>query len=190
MQNSETNSANSANQPADTAKSSEIPRTRAKPRRKIDPGVISAIARLCAKSLTESEACRQIGIEPRHWFDWKNRASRSDKFAALLEEFRAGRIDDLIAKIENAADGVNMKQPDWRAAAHLLSIADAKRFSDSGMRNAVQISVNAPSVWAPVLSDQRMDEILARLAAKQPPKAIEISTSAKPMQLENAKPEP
>jgi hypothetical protein len=149
------------NQPADTAKTSETPRTRAKPRRKIDPDVISAIARLCARSLTESEACRQIGINPRHWFDWKNRASRSDKFAALLEEFRAGRIDDLIAKIENAADGVNMKQPDWRAAAHLLAIADAKRFSDSGMRNAVQISVNAQPVF--VLSEERARAIEAKV---------------------------
>ena len=150
------------NQTPDTAKNSETS-TRAKPRRKIDPGVISAIARLCAKSLTESEACRQIGIEPRHWFDWKSRASRSDKFAALLEEFRAGRIDSLIARIENAADGKGLKQPDWRAAAHLLAIADAKRFSDSGMRNTVQVNVNAPPSTFMGLSEARMREIEARV---------------------------
>jgi hypothetical protein len=181
MENSKTNSANSANQPADTAKTSETPRTRAKPRRKIDPDVISAIARLCAKSLTESEACRQIGIEPRHWFDWKSRASRSDKFAALLEEFRAGRIEALIAKIENAADGVNMKQPDWRAAAHLLAIADAKRFSDSGMRNAVQVNVN---VAAPVIdtNSPEIREILDRAYADAKP-AVEIAAAVESKQI-------
>jgi hypothetical protein len=169
------------NLPADTAKSSEIPRTRAKPRRKIDPGVISAIARLCAKSLTESESCRQIGIEPRHWFDWKNRASRSDKFAALLEEFRAGRIDDLIAKIENAADGIGLKQPDWRAAAHLLAIADAKRFSDSGMRNAVQVNVN---LAAPVI-DMNDPAIKSMLDKYPEPKPLQLA-SMEVKQIENA----
>jgi hypothetical protein len=178
------------NQTTDAAKTSETP-TRTRARRKIDPGVISAIARLCAKSLTESEACRQIGIEPRHWFDWKNRASRSEKFAALLEEFRAGRIDSLIARIENAADGVNMKQPDWRASAHLLAIADAKRFSDSGMRNAVQVNVNAPLACA--LTEAQMDKILDKVFGQlQNAKPVEISASVEQKALPEkcVKPEP
>jgi hypothetical protein len=33
--------------------------------------------------------------------------------------------------MESAADGVNMKQPDWRAAAALLKFVDLKRFGDS-----------------------------------------------------------
>jgi hypothetical protein len=182
MQNTNSNSANSANLPASTAETSETP-TRTRARRKIDPGVISAIARLCAKSLTESEACRQIGIKPRHWFDWKNRASRSDKFAALLEEFRAGRIDSLIAKIENAADGKGLKQPDWRAAAHLLAIADAKRFSDSGMRNAVQVNVN---VAAPVVdpNDPTIKALLDRAYSQAKP--VEIASSVEPKQIADA----
>ena len=68
---------------------------------------------------------------PQAWFSWKSRHNRSEKFAALLEEFRAGRIDSLITKMESAADGVNMKQPDWRAAAALLKFVDLKRFGDS-----------------------------------------------------------
>jgi len=182
MQNTVSNSPNSPNQPATTTKTSETP-TRTRARRKIDPGVISAIARLCAKSLNESEACRQIGIEPRHWFDWKSRASRSEKFAALLEEFRAGRIDSLIAKIENAADGVNMKQPDWRASAHLLAIADAKRFSDSGMRASVEVNVNLRQIV-----DVNSPEIRAMLDKYPLPKPVEIAASVEPKQLENAKP--
>jgi len=159
MENSKTNSANSANQPSATAETSDIP-ARARARRKIDASVISAIARLCAKSLTESEACRLIGIEPRHWFDWKSRASRSEKFAALLEEFRAGRIDSLIAKIENAADGIGLKQPDWRSAAFLLSLCDKRRFGQ-------QADAPPPPPMTQMIGDAVIIAILDKLYAPE-----------------------
>ena len=127
MQNTESNSANSANQPGNTAQGCDIP-TRTRATRRIDATTIAEIAKLVARQLTESEACRQLGIEPRHWFDWKSRSSRNERFAGLLEAYRANRIDDLITKIENGADGVGMRQPDWRAAAFLLSVTDKRRF--------------------------------------------------------------
>jgi len=96
------------------------------------------IARLCARQLTESEACRKIGVRPQAWFSFKSRHNRSEKFAALLEAFRADRVDDLISKIEASADGKGLKQPDWRAAAALLKFADQKRFGDSP---AVEVNV-------------------------------------------------
>jgi len=158
-------------QPTDTASNGNNP-TRTRASRRIDTATISEIARLCARQLSESESCRKIGIKPQHWFSWKSRHNRSEKFAALLEEFRAGRIDSLITKIESAADGVNMKQPDWRAAAALLKFADLKRFGDSP---AVEIN-NSP---APLISDDVAAKVIAifnkqkALAAQSAPKQIQ-----------------
>lgn len=124
---------NDKNTPSETPEASinDNHPTRTRAARRIDATTISEIARLCARQLSEAEACRKLGIKPQQWFSWKARHNRSEKFAALLEEFRAGRIDSLVAKMESAADGVNMKQPDWRAAAALLKFVDLKRFGDS-----------------------------------------------------------
>lgn len=159
-------------QPPDTASNGNNP-TRTRANRRIDAATISEIARLCARQLSESEACRKIGIKPQHWFSWKARHNRSEKFAALLEEFRAGRIDDLITKIEKSADGIGLKQPDWRAAAALLKFADMKRFGD----HAVEIN-NFP---APLISDDVAAKVIAlfqrqkALAAQSAPKQIQAA---------------
>jgi hypothetical protein len=150
MQNSETNSANSANQPTDTPETSDIA-TRAMAHRRIDATCIAEMAKLVAKMLTESEACRRLGIRPRAWFDWKSRCGRTEKFAALLEAYRADRIEHLIDRIEKSADGVGVKYPDFRAALALLKITDQKRFGDSP---AVEFNVTAP-----MLSDAQLDRI-------------------------------
>jgi hypothetical protein len=119
---------------------------RATAHRRIDAVCIAEMAKLVAKMLTESEACRRLGIRPRAWFDWKSRCGRSEKFGALLEAFRADRIDSLIAKIEAGADGVGLKAPDWRAAYCLLSIQDRHRFGPQAEAapppQVPQISVN------------------------------------------------
>lgn len=116
------------NEKETSATTHDTPRVRVKQlhKRAIDGVTIAEIARLCAKLLTEAEACRQLGVNPASWRNWKSRNRNSEKFAALLESFRANRIDDLISKIENSADGIGMKQPDWRAAAYLLQITDRK----------------------------------------------------------------
>jgi hypothetical protein len=149
-------------------------RTRAN--RRIDATTISEIARLCARQLSESEACRKIGIVPQAWFSWKARHNRSEKFAALLEEFRAGRIDSLVTKIESAADGVNMKQPDWRAAAALLKFVDLKRFGDSPT-----VEVNNQIPWHGI-SKQRMKEIEAMIVDRNP----QIQLKPAPAQIQDA----
>jgi hypothetical protein len=157
MQNSETNSANSANVTENTPKASNTP-TRAKPSRKIDAEVLAQMATAVARMLTESEAARLCGIEPAHWFQWKSRHKRAQKFAALLEECRGARIHGLIARIEKSADGVDTKQPDFRAALALLKFTDQRRFGDSE-------AASQPQVGIVVLDDgmaRRMAEIYAR----------------------------
>jgi hypothetical protein len=173
MQNTDSNSPNSPNQPTNTADNSDIV-SRARGNRRIDATTISEIARLCAKQLTESEACRRLGVRPRHWFDWKTRHNRSEKFAALLEEFRAGRIDDLISKIEKSADGIGLKQPDWRAAAALLKFADMKRFGDSP---AVEIN----NAFAPLLTDAQIAKVEALFL-----KSKAIASAPAPKQIQAA----
>ena len=165
-------------QPPDTASNGNNP-TRTRANRRIDTATISEIARLCARQLSESEACRKIGIKPQHWFSWKSRHNRSEKFAALLEEFRAGRIDSLITKIESAADGVNMKQPDWRAAAALLKFADMKRFGDSP---AVEIN----NAFAPLLTDTQIAKVEALFLKS---KAIASAPAPKQIQAAEIMPE-
>jgi len=160
-------------QPPDTASNGNNP-TRTRANRRIDAATISEIARLCARQLSESEACRKIGIKPQHWFSWKARHNRSEKFAALLEEFRAGRIDSLITKIESAADGVNMKQPDWRAAAALLKFADMKRFGDSP---AVELNNH----FAPLLTDAQIAKVEALFL-----KSKAIASAPAPKQIQAA----
>lgn len=118
------------NEASGTAERTEVS-TRAKPTRKIDAVTIAEMAKLCAKMLTETEACRRLGIRPKAWFDWKARANRVEKFAELLEAFRADRIEQLIDRIEKSAKGEDLKFPDWRAALALLKITDQKRFGDA-----------------------------------------------------------
>jgi hypothetical protein len=134
------------NQPPEAQDNSDNPARTGAAKRRIDAKTIAEIARLSAKSLTESEACRLLTIDPKTWFNWKSRHSRSAKFAGLLEEFRAGRINDLVARIEKSANGEDLRQPDWRAASFLLAVADAKRYSPTPTTvqqdNRVQVLVS------------------------------------------------
>jgi hypothetical protein len=131
------------NQTPDTASNGNNP-TRTRAGSRITPRTVAEIARICALSHSESEACRLLNIRPQSWFSWKSRHKRSEKFGALLEKFRAGRIYDLITQIETAGDVDKAKAAgvrfDWRAAAYLLALIDPQRFSTS--RN-ISVEVNA-----------------------------------------------
>ena len=145
MKNSAVNITNDPpNHPPDTASNGNNP-TRTRTGSRITARTVAEIARICALSHSESEACRLLNIRPQSWFSWKSRHKRSEKFGALLEKFRAGRIHDLIKQIEAAANVDKAKAAgvrfDWRAAAYLLAIIDPQRFSTA--RN-VSVEINAP----------------------------------------------
>ncbi len=97
--------------------------------RRIDKSVIESVAVLVSRGLTESEACRQLKIRPKAWFNFKSARRNNERFADLLEEFRASRVEDLIASIERSASGAGLKQRDWRAAKFLLEVLDRDRFN-------------------------------------------------------------
>jgi hypothetical protein len=180
MQNSETNSAHSANQTPDTAEASNTP-TRAKASRKIDAEVIAQMAQAVATMLTESEAARRCGIEPRHWFEWKSRAGRAGKFAGLLEQFRANKIAGLLDRVQKSADGVDVKFPDFRAALALLKFQDRARFGDSptveintGQQSAIVIAAGGEENLRKLIGSWTSQVQVAPPAAAKQLAAVEV----------------
>jgi hypothetical protein len=98
-------------------------------RRRIDRRAIEAVAAMVSRGLTESEACRQLNIRPKTFFNFKATRKNDERFAELLEKFRSARIEDLIKDIEKSAKGIGMKQRDWRASKFLLEVLDRQRFN-------------------------------------------------------------
>jgi hypothetical protein len=170
MPNTETKPAKPANQPPNTAKASNTP-TRAKASRKIDAEVIAQMAQAVATMLTESEAARRCGIEPRHWFEWKSRAGRAGKFAGLLEQFRGNKIAALLERVQKSADGVDVKFPDFRAALALLKFQDKARFGDSP---TVEISLHALA-----LTDSQLLGIAQQMRASRESAIVEKAPAPK-----------
>jgi hypothetical protein len=120
--------------------------------RRIDKGIIEAVAALVSRGLTESEACRQLNIRPKSFFNFKSTRRNDERFAELLEKFRSARIEDLIKDIESSAKGVGMKQRDWRAAKFLLEVLDRARFNTD---RPVEVNVNNhPIVKIGIIHDQ------------------------------------
>ena len=163
------------NQTPDTASNRNNP-TRTRAGSRITARTVAEIARICALYHSESEACRLLNIRPQSWFSWKSRHKRSEKFAALLIKFRAGRIHDLITQIETVADVDKAKAAgvrfDWRAAAYLLALIDPQRFSTS---RSVSVQVNAPQQTNFIAGDEvRMKQLISMFSKQaqiQPPAA-------------------
>ena len=160
MKTTKTNQPETPEQPTDTAKAIDIP-ARPTTARKIDAVTIAEMAKLCAKMLTESEACRRLGIKPRTWFDFKSRAGRTQQFGDLLEAYRADRIEGLIDRIEKSANGIGVKYPDFRAALALLKITDQRRFGDSP---AVEINTGQTRVMIAAGGEDNLRRLVAMFA--------------------------
>jgi len=117
---------------------------------------IEEMSMYVAKGLTESEAARLMGREPRSWFVFKCRGKNDKRFGEQLEAARAKRINDNLGLIEKSAKGEGMKQRDWRAADRLLQIADS-RFRDDVQATPQNTTVNVFGIGG---------EELRKLAAK------------------------
>jgi len=125
-----------------------------------------AIASQVAKRLTESEACHNLGIEPRVWFLFKNKAANLDKIQALLERMRGAQIKAHLENIEQAERGQGPHaRADWRASAHLLAIKAPDRFSDR-----VQASQQASQ---PMIAESTLRLVLDKLFQQPKPPAID-----------------
>lgn len=101
-------------------------------RRGVTQTDVMAIGRLMAeKRMLPGEACAVIGLNYRTWARWTQKEANNVRFAALIERLRGERLSILIDRIDDASKGVNMKQPDWRAAAWLAGKVAPERFEDA-----------------------------------------------------------
>jgi hypothetical protein len=71
-----------------------------------------------------------------------------------LEQFTGQRIDQLLAQIEDAGNGKNRREPDWRASLAALKIMSQRRFGD----HVVDLDMNV--TFNQVEMQQRTDIIL------------------------------
>ena len=183
MKNALQHSPNSPNQQGDTPKAIDIPARTKPPGRKIDAAIVAGMAKLVAKMLTESEACRRLDIKPRTWFDFKSRAKHSQQFADLVEAYRAGRIEGLIDRIEKSAQGVDVKYPDFRAALALLKITDQRRFGDSPI---VDNTIHQSSVVIQLGGEEQLRKLIESVYSKRKQVTVE-SSPIEPKQIEPPK---
>ncbi len=118
-----------------------------------------AIAEMVAYRMTEAEAALQIGIQPKQWYDFKNRAKRLAKFDELVTRIRGGKIASNLAEIKKAATGSGGVRHDWRAADRMIAIAAPERYAQASQTN---VTVNNQTAIVGTLggSDQ-----LAKLVA-------------------------
>lgn len=93
-------------------------------RRKLTVKDIGDIAKLVAMRLTETEACLRLDINPRQWFQFKQR--KAEKFESAISRVRGAKVQACIETLESAAKAVNLKTgiPEWRAADRLLERLD------------------------------------------------------------------
>jgi hypothetical protein len=161
----------------ETAKTINIP-SRPRAKRKFTASDVDAICKHCARGLTESEAVRLLGKNPKAWFSFKSRASRTEVFASKLEEFSGKRIDQLLQQIEDAGTGKNRREPDWRASLAALKIMSQKRFGDS----AATIELHQHQ-HALQLSDESKRKVEAMLKASLQPV---VESAPAPAQIQDA----
>lgn len=165
---------NQLDQPAEPVKKKQIhknykprkPNTKISAPRITKPEVEDICKLMAENRLTEREALLHLNIKEGHWRVWKHTQKNSQEFADLIEKIKAAKIVNMMQKVEDAGNGVNMKQPDWRANAWLLErVLDPERFGNQNKpAPAPQININMG------LLDSTLDKIFSD---RQQPKQIE-----------------
>jgi len=120
--------------------------------------------------MTQAEACRRLGVDPRVWLNWKHKHKRNEKYEALFEEFRAMNIEALMSRIYKSAEGIDLKFPDWRAALAALRVLDPTRFGDKAVTDELSRQ--------PIVSVTILQALAAQVYGIEP-KAL-ASVSGKP----------
>ena len=91
--------------------------------------------------LTESEAALRIGIQPVQWFRWKEKKGNNPKYGIMLTRMKANAIAQCTSRISKSAEGIDCKQPDWRAAAWRVERLAPERFANQAQSTAPQVTV-------------------------------------------------
>ncbi len=111
--------------------------------RKLTIQDVNAIAKQVGElQLTETEACHRLNIKPVRWFTFKQRAKVQSKFDTVLARIKADAIAACLNRIDKSANGVEVKQPDWRAAAWRAERLDSRFVLQDKSQAVTQPTVN------------------------------------------------
>ena len=107
--------------------------------RKLTTIDLNEVARLVAtRKMTETDACIMLDIKPSRWFDFKSRNRHSTEFSDAIIRMRENKICGMVDLIEDSANGIGIKQRDWRAGAWIAERLAPERFA--------QVKSDAPAV--------------------------------------------
>ena len=104
-------------------------------RRKITLDDMREVAKMVVYRMTETEACLQLDIQPKHWFSWKNKAKRMGKFEEIMTRIRGARLAGNLEQIKKAAEGKDGVRHDWRAADRLNAVISPDRYAQAQAGN-------------------------------------------------------
>ena len=122
------------------------------------------------KHLSETQACLRLGIKPEAFFIWKSRAKHSERFGKVIEHAKAIHLEKCIDRIDASAQGVDMKQPDWRAAAWRAERLNPALQTQQNQGQSQQQPVISVTVIT-ALGDA-YDKAIAQLKAQAEPRQI------------------
>ena len=131
--------------------------------RRIKPSDVEAIADLCAEQLTESEACYQLGIVPKQWFNFKLKKHNQLEYDSILTRIKGARVKCMLDEIRKAAQGKDGVRHDWRAADRLLAVVAPERFSQASQ---VQAVINQTAIVMQLGGDEALRKLLDTVYAK------------------------
>lgn len=135
--------------PKDTTPNAKTALVLPKKRRlRIGAREIRAMAELLVKRLTEAEAARTLGIEPRSWYKWRARKRNEGKFTALLDALTGAKLNAHVENIEAAGIGAGPhKRADWRASKAVLEMMAPARYGpQQAQAPAAPQAIPAPTI--------------------------------------------
>lgn len=182
MENTKTNSANSATPPTQSSAETAVARRKRpemlpkKRKLRIGEREITAMCQMLAQRMTERESCQVLGIAEATWYRWKSHARNSERLRKFLDRITGEKIRTHISNIEQGAIGAGPhKRADWRASKALLEIVDPSRY---GQQQSQPPAV-APAVQPATIAKWLANAFPAQVSA--PPAGAVVDTTETPI---------
>jgi len=125
---------------------------------------VEAVCKLVAKGMTETQASAKLGIKDKAWWNWKS--LHKEKFNEAFTRLKAQRIDNLLANMQDHADGNPERniRSDWRCSAALLAFTAPDQFGTKQQEvqaaPTLQITISqelAKSIFQPLIQPKVID---------------------------------
>lgn len=155
-------------------------------RRKLTLWDVKAIANKVVKfRMNESQACYSLHINPKQWFDFKQRHKTQAQFDAIIETVKGAQIENCVQIITNHGDGIEYtamnkqgevvtltKPGDWRAAAWI-----AERVLSPETFGQQQQPINATQINHFTSIGIDLEQLGNRVYAERKAKAIVVQSA-------------